>query len=135
MTHPNFRLKLEAIGFGFLIPIFFIASGISLDLRALFTSPSAALKVPLFLAALLIVRGLPALLYVPLAGRTAASAAALLQATSLPFIVAATALGLLLKLVVPSTAAALVAAGVLSVLFFPPAALALLRRQAPASGA
>ena len=68
LTHPNFRLKLEAAGFGFFIPIFFVASGITFNLPALFASASTLVLVPLFLVALLLVRGLPALLYRPLIG-------------------------------------------------------------------
>ena len=61
-SHPHFRIKLEAIGYGFLIPVFFVSSGIRLDLSGLLDSPSALARVPLFLLALLAVRGLPALL-------------------------------------------------------------------------
>ena len=61
-SHPRFRTKLEAIGFGFLIPVFFISSGIRLDLKGLLDNPSALLRVPIFLLALLLVRGIPALL-------------------------------------------------------------------------
>ena len=60
MTHPDFRRKLEAIGFGVFIPVFFVTSGVRFDLDALAGSAS---MVPLFLAALLLVRGVPALLY------------------------------------------------------------------------
>src|SRR5437016_7942923 len=62
-THPHFRLKLEAIGYGFVVPVFFVASGLRFDLDALVGSPSAFARVPLFLLALLVVRGTPALLY------------------------------------------------------------------------
>ena len=61
--HPQFRVKLEGIGFGFLVPIFFISTGVAFPLKALFANPAALAEVPLFLAALLVVRGLPALLY------------------------------------------------------------------------
>src|SRR3954469_1006708 len=63
MTHPDFRRKLEAIGFGFFIPVFFVTSGVRFDLDALTASASNLAMVPVFLAALLVVRGLPALLY------------------------------------------------------------------------
>ncbi len=127
-SHPHFRVKLEAIGFGFLIPVFFVASGLRLDIRGMIDSPSALLRVPLFLLALLAARGLPALLYVPSVGRRPAVAAALLQATSLPFIVTATQIGVAVGLMEPVTAAGLVCAGLLSVLVFPAAALGLVRR-------
>jgi Kef-type K+ transport system membrane component KefB len=134
MTHPNFHLKLEAIGFGLFIPIFFVSSGLTFDLKALFANPTAILRIPLFLAALLIVRGIPALLYRPTLGSRSSVIAALLQATSLPFIVAATAIGIQLGTVDRVTGAALVAAGLLSVLVFPALALTLLARsEGPAS--
>ena len=58
--------------------------------------------------------------------------AGLMQATSLPFIVAATAIGLDLGLIDAAGSAALIGAGLLSVLLFPLTGLLLLRR-APAS--
>src|SRR6266496_6275818 len=61
-SHPNFRIKLEAIGYGFLVPVFFVSSGVKLDLAGLLHSPSALIRVPVFLLALLAVRGVPALL-------------------------------------------------------------------------
>lgn len=130
MTHPNFHLKLEAIGYGFVIPVFFVSSGLRFDLRALLDSPSAIARVPLFLAALLVVRGVPAALYSSAVGRRRAVAAALLQATSLPFLVTATSIGVTLGEFKPVTAAALVSAGLLSVVIFPLAAVTLLRRDA-----
>jgi Kef-type K+ transport system membrane component KefB len=130
MSHPNFRLKLEAIGYGFVVPVFFIASGLRFDLDALLNSPSAWLKVPLFLVALLVVRGVPAALYVPEVGRRGALAAGLLQATSLPFLVTATQIGVSLGEIQGDTAAALVSAGLLSVVLFPLVALSLLGRRA-----
>ena len=126
-SHPHFRTKLAAMGYGFLIPAFFVASGVRLDLSGLVQSPAALARVPLFLLALLTVRGLPALLYRRTLGGRAAVAAGLLQATSLPFIVTATQIGVVVGLMRPVTAAALVCAGLLSVLLFPATALALLR--------
>jgi Kef-type K+ transport system membrane component KefB len=128
-SHPHFRLKLEAVGYGFVIPVFFVASGLRFDLRALLGSPSALARVPLFLLAFLVVRAVPAVLYVPAVGRRPAIAAGLLQATTLPFVVTATAIGVSLHLMTPVTAAALVAAGLVSVVAFPLAALAILRGE------
>ncbi len=125
-THPRFRAKLDAVGYGFLVPVFFVASGIRLDLRGLLEDPAALVRVPVYLLLLLLVRGVPALLLVRSLGRRPALAAALLQATSLPFVVAATAIGVELGVLGGVDAAALVAAGLLSVLLFPPLALALL---------
>jgi len=126
-SHPHFRLKLEAIGFGFLIPVFFVSSGVSLDLSGLVQDPSALLRVPLFLLALLLVRGIPALLNLRSLGLRPTLGVALLQATSLPFLVTATQIGMTLGKIAPVTGAALICAGLLSVLVFPLLALGFLR--------
>ena len=128
---PLFHPKLDAIGYGFLIPVFFVTSGLTFNLSVLFSSASTVLRVPLFLLALLVVRGLPAVLYRPaLAGIRDVAAAGLLQATSLTFIVAATTIGLQLHAISPANAAALVAAGLFSVIIFPVISLQLLRSSA-----
>jgi Kef-type K+ transport system membrane component KefB len=128
MTHPEFRRKLEAMGFGFFIPVFFVATGVRYDLTALTASASNVLMVPVFLAALVVVRGVPALLYRRVLDTRHTVVAGLLQSTSLPFIVAATAIGMDLKLIDAAQSAALIGAGLLSVLIFPVTGLALLRR-------
>ena len=129
MTHPDFRRKLEALGFGFFIPVFFVASGVRFDLDALLADASSLLMVPLFLAALLVVRGLPALAYRHALDARRTAVAGILQATSLPFIVAATAIGAELGLIDAAESAALIGAGLLSVLVFPALGLALLQRE------
>src|SRR5499427_4038069 len=133
-SHPRFRTKLEAIGYGFLVPVFFVSSGIRLDLAGLLHSPSALVRVPVFLVALLVVRGLPALLRLRANGLKPTLALGFLQATSLPFIVAATQIGVMLGKITPLTAAALVCAGLLSVLIFPLLALGLLHGAEPEPG-
>jgi Kef-type K+ transport system membrane component KefB len=127
MTHADFRAKLESVGFGVFIPIFFVTSGVKFDLNALFSGASTVARVPLFLLALLLARGVPALIYAPMIGNRRTAAACLMQATSLPFIVAATQIGVELGKLSQANAAALVAAGLLSVLIFPLAALSILR--------
>jgi Kef-type K+ transport system membrane component KefB len=128
MTHTYFRQKLEAVGFGVFIPFFFVVSGIQLNVGALLAGGGAALApVPIFLLALLLARGLPAILYRPQVDTRGVLAAALLQATSLPFIVATTGIGMGLGILSPATGAALVVAGLLSVVLFPLGALTLLR--------
>jgi len=99
-------VKLDAVGFGVLIPAFFVASGLTFDLDALTSSTAALVLLPVGFAAL----------------------AGALQAVSLPFIVASTAIGRELQLLTPGAAAGLIAGGLLSVLVLPPLALTLLRR-------
>jgi Kef-type K+ transport system membrane component KefB len=131
MTHPDFRRKLEAMGFGFFIPVFFVTSGVRYDLDALLADASNLAMLPIFLAALVVVRGLPALLYRRVLDPRRVAVAAVMQATSLPFIVAATAIGLELGLVDAAESAALIGAGLLSVLVFPLLGVTLLRRGEP----
>lgn len=125
LTDEHLRDKLEAIGFGVFIPVFFVSSGINFDLDAL-GDPSTLAQVPIFLAALLVARGLPALLYRRMLTGREVVVAGLLQATSLPFIVAATAIGTELGAIEPGTAAAFIAAGLLTVVVFPALSLTLL---------
>ena len=127
LTHPEFRQKLEAVGYGVFVPVFFVATGVQFDLNLLFANATNLARVPIFLAALLTVRGLPALLYRSLPTRNQKLAAGLLQATSLSFLVVAGQIGVDLDLLRPAVYAALVAAGLLSVVFFPLTALILLR--------
>jgi Kef-type K+ transport system membrane component KefB len=131
ITHPEFRQKLEAVGYGVFVPVFFVATGVRFELNALFANATNLTRVPIFLGALLVARGLPALVYKSLTTHTQTVAAALLQATSLSFLVVAGQIGVQLHLIRPAAYAALVAAGLLSVLLFPLAALTLLR---PAEG-
>jgi Kef-type K+ transport system membrane component KefB len=129
-NHPLFRVKLDAIGFGFLIPVFFVSAGIRFDLRALLNDTSTLALVPLFLVALLVVRGVPALLYRgQLASPRDVAIAGLLQATSLPFIVTATMIGVEIGALSAGVAAAFVGAGLLSALIFPVVALTLAGRN------
>lgn len=135
MTHTQFYTKLHAVGFGVFIPFFFVATGVSLDVRALLDHASSLAKIPVFVVALLIVRALPAVFYRPLLGhRRNVLAAGLLQATSLSIPVVAGGIGVELGLLEPANFAALVAAGLLSVIVFPRLAVLLLTRGAIESG-
>jgi Kef-type K+ transport system membrane component KefB len=123
-----FESKLDAVGFGFLIPFFFVTSGMDIDLEALVSSARALIELPVFLGLFLLVRGLPALvLYRGVLDRTERRALALLSATQLPLVVAITTIGIDQGHMRPSTAAAMVGAGVLSVLIYPALALAISR--------
>lgn len=126
LTHPHFREKLEAVGYGVFVPVFFVATGVQFDLNGLFANATDLASVPIFLAALLAARGLPALIYRSLGTGRRTVAAGLLQATSLSFLVVAGQIGVQTGLIRPATSAALIAAGLLSVLLFPVTALTLL---------
>jgi Kef-type K+ transport system membrane component KefB len=128
LIHTEFRLKLDAIGYGFLVPVFFITSGMALDFKGLFGDPSHLILVPVFLLALLLARGLPALLARRRLGDRHAVAMGLLQSASLPVLAIAASLGHRLHVFDDPTDAALLLAGGLSVMVFPPAALWALER-------
>jgi Kef-type K+ transport system membrane component KefB len=111
--------KLDAVGFGFLIPVFFITTGLSFDLDGLLSDSEAVILVPVFLVAFLAVRGVPALLYRgELRGREQV-ALAFYSATTLPLVVAITTIGVAGGHMRTETSAALVAAAMLSVVLFP----------------
>jgi Kef-type K+ transport system membrane component KefB len=127
----GFWPKIDAIGFGFLIPIYFVISGLRFDLSALVDSPSAIARVPLFLALFLLCRGVPALLFRSQLGRRTTVALALLSATSLSFVLTATDVGVRVGKLQEINATAMVGAAVLAMVLFPLGAQALLPR-APA---
>jgi Kef-type K+ transport system membrane component KefB len=117
--------KLEAVGFGFLVPIFFINTGVTFPLDSLVGDGQVLLLVPVFLVLMLVVRGVPGLLGAATRTQWDRGAAVLLAATGLPIIVAVTALGVRAGDLTAGVAAALVGAGMLSVLLFPLVGLAL----------
>src|SRR5215217_6046467 len=127
MTHTGFHTKLQAVGFGVFIPFFFVSSGMQLDVGALLAGGATLALVPVFVLALLLARGLPAALYRPMVGDRNSVAAGLLQATSLRYIVAATGIGKELGILSSAVGAAMVVAGLLSVILFPLGALTILR--------
>ena len=127
--------KIEALGYGFLVPIFFIYTGVTFDLAALFANPWTMALLVLGVILLLAVRGLPSLLAAPRgSSRRDLVATAFFGATGLPIIVAVTAIGVDQGDLPSGTAAALVGAGMVSVLAFPLVALTV-RRRAPVPGA
>jgi Kef-type K+ transport system membrane component KefB len=121
--------KLDAIGYGFFIPIFFVYSGMTLNIDSIADAP---LRVVLFLALMLAVRGLPALLvYRGVLRSRERLELALITATSLPLLVALAEIGRRNGTMLPENGAALVGAGVLSVLILPSAAIAVRKRGKP----
>jgi Kef-type K+ transport system membrane component KefB len=125
----EFEAKLDAVGFGFLIPIFFIATGMEYDLDALFSEPVDILLVPAFAALFLLCRGIPSLLlYRRDLQRHELPPLALFSAAALPLVIAITEIGTDTGAMDEREAVALVGAGMLSVLLFPILALTLRRR-------
>lgn len=118
--------KLDAVAFGFFIPVFFVVSGVKFGLDELM-EPSTLVRVPIFLALLLVVRGLPAMIvYRGILSLRARAAMMFLQSAALPLLVVITEIGLATDRMRPSNAAALVGAGMLSILVYPLVGFALL---------
>jgi Kef-type K+ transport system membrane component KefB len=124
-----FGFKLEGIGFGMLVPIFFVVSGTRIDLKALFSQPSSALVVPGFLLLMLVVRAIPTFfVYRKGLERGQRRALAVMSATGLPLIVVITTIATENDYLSSADAAAMVAAGMLSVIILPAVSIALLGR-------
>ena len=125
MDTAGLERKFDAVGYGVFIPIFFVSSGMSLDVKAISQDP---LRMLIFFALLLVVRGLPSLLVyrTALAARQRAEMT-FITATTLPLLIALVDIGQRDGVMLPATAAALVGAGVLSVLVFPLIAVGLHR--------
>jgi Kef-type K+ transport system membrane component KefB len=131
-----FDSKLTAVGYGLLIPFFFVTSGMKFDLDALTGSTEAILKLPLFLALFLVVRGIPALLlYRRVFEARDRLALAFFCATELPLVVAITTVAIDEAHMHTDTAAGLVGAAILSTLIYPLIALRLRRDREPAPAA
>ncbi|WP_372351377.1 cation:proton antiporter [Streptomyces sp. KL116D] len=112
--------KVEAMGFGFLVPIFFVVTGIEFDLDALLDGGRALVLLPVFLALFLVVRGGPVYALAPRdLGPGDRRALTLFSSTALPLVVAITTIGVKAGVLRTDEAAALVGAGMLSVLVFP----------------
>ena len=128
MDTDSLEHKFDAVGYGLFIPIFFISSGMSLDLKSISGDP---LRLLVFFVLLIVVRGLPSLLVYR---RTMAPVQRVemtfITATSLPLLIALATIGEQDGVMLPATAASMIGAGVLSVLVFPLIAVSLHRRAA-----
>lgn len=128
MDTESLEHKFDAVGYGLFIPIFFIYSGMSFDLKSISEDP---LRLLIFFVLLLVVRGLPSLLvYRRALAPVQRLEMTFITATSLPLLIALAAIGEQDGVMLPSTAASLIGAGVLSVLVFPLIAVGLHRRAA-----
>jgi Kef-type K+ transport system membrane component KefB len=128
------RVKLEGLGYGFFIPIFFVVTGIEFDLAELLDNPSSILRLPLFVLLFLLVRGLPAFLFYRRdLERSDRWPLALFSATALPLVVAVTTIAVEAGKMRPENAAALVGAAMVSVFLYPLIAIYLRRSATPTS--
>lgn len=132
---PVFESKLTAVGYGFLIPFFFVTSGLKFDVAAL-GDPEALAKLAMFLVLFLVVRGTPAmLLYRAVLDRRDRMALAFFSSTQLPLVVAITTIAVEEEEMLSSTSAALVGAAIVSTMVFPLLGLRLRGDRASAAAA
>jgi Kef-type K+ transport system membrane component KefB len=123
--------KLTAVGYGFLIPFFFVTSGLKFETSALAEDPTKLLELPMFLALFLVVRGVPALvLYRNVLDGGERRALAFFTSTQLPLVVAITTIAVDQGHMRDTTAASLVGAAILSTALFPLIGLKLREGQA-----
>lgn len=133
-TMEHLQTRLDTLGYGFLIPIFFVVTGIRFDIVHLVTSVRAIVILVAVLLLLLVVRGLPALLYrKDLTGRQQLSLA-FFSATGLPLIVVITTIGQEVGTIGATAAVAMIGAGMVSVFVYPLIGLAILRRGGGGAG-
>jgi Kef-type K+ transport system membrane component KefB len=122
------RMRLEGIGFGFLIPIYFVVTGMTFDLDSLLTARGLLLAM-LFLVLLLVVRGASSLLWARELPRRETMGLAFFGATGLPLIVAIVGIGSDRGAIAGNVGASLIGAGMISVLVFPLVATAVAGRR------
>jgi len=122
------RMRLEGIGFGFLIPIYFVVTGMNFDLDSLLTATGLGLAAA-FLALLVVVRGTPALLWLRELGPRRSTSLAFFGATGLPLIVAIVGIGTDRGAIGSDVGASLIGAGMISVLVYPLLGIALAGRD------
>ncbi len=132
LSESTFATKLEAISFGMLVPVFFVISGTHIDLKSLISTPTSWIVVPTFFLLMVAVRGIPVFLtYRAALEPVDRVALSVMAATGLPLIVVITGIAVRDQAISTADAAAMVAAGMLSVMVLPSVSLALLGRAHP----
>lgn len=125
--------KIDGIAFGFFIPVFFVVSGMQIDVRSIIEDPTEMIAVFVLIVA---IRGVPAYLtHRRVLPGSEPLRLALYTATGLPIIVAIAQVSVASDLMSPESAAGLVGAGVLSVLLFPLLARIIEEREEARAGA
>ena len=120
--------QLDAIGYGFFIPIFFIMVGVDFNLASLISSPSALLLVPLLLVSAAAVKLLPALIFKSSFSWKQTLAAGTLLSSRLSLIIAASAIGLRLGVIDEPFNAAIIMVAITTVVIAPPLFVKLVPR-------
>lgn len=93
------RTKLEAFGYSFFIPIFFIMVGVRFEIGALFSSPNALILLPLLLIIVYVVKIVPSLVYPRACSLRENIATGVLLSSRLSLIIAAAEIGRALNVI------------------------------------
>jgi Kef-type K+ transport system membrane component KefB len=120
------RDKLDAIGYGFFVPVFFITVGANFNLKALLVSKTALLLVPLLAVAAYLLKVLPSLIYRVRFSWPLTWAAGALLSSRLSLIIAVSTIALKLGLISDAVNAAIILVAIVTCTLSPLAFLSLL---------
>ncbi len=118
-NNPVLREKLDAIGFGFFIPIFFIMVGVNLDLKALLASPENLILLPELLIAAFLIKFGAALVFKPAFSWRETFAAGAILSARLSLIIAASAIALDLGVITDAVNTAIILVAIITVTVSP----------------
>jgi CPA2 family monovalent cation:H+ antiporter-2 len=107
------------MGYGFFIPIFFIVTGVNLNLRTLFSNQQALLLIPIFLIAFIVSKAIVYFVFKPRFGHRLAMAASVLTATTITLVLPILEVGKSLKLISATQAGAITLAAIITCLVCP----------------
>ncbi len=114
-----FILKLEGIGYGFFIPIFFVMVGATFNIAEAAKSDTFLILLPLLITALYLVKIVPALLFRLVFSAREALSAGFLLSSRLSLIIAAAAVGLRLGEISENTNGAIILSAIVTCLVSP----------------
>lgn len=134
-SRRSIATRLDGLGSAFVVPVFFITSGVRLDIAGMVSDPRAIAMVPVYAALMLVTRGVPALLlYRAVLSRPQRMALALHLGTQISMVVVIAGITVERGLMPGSQGAALVAAGALTTLIYPAVARRVLAKNLLADG-
>ncbi|MEN1938847.1 monovalent cation:proton antiporter family protein [Paenibacillus sp. 102] len=111
--------KLDSIGYGFFIPIFFVMVGVNLEVWSIFKEPSSMLMIPILIVGLFISKLLPSLVLRKWYPRNIVLGSAILLTSTLSLVIAAAQIGEKLNIISPSLSASLILSAVITCIFAP----------------
>ncbi|PFN05441.1 MULTISPECIES: monovalent cation:proton antiporter family protein [Bacillus cereus group] len=111
--------KLDSIGYGFFIPIFFVMVGVNLEVWSIFKEPSSMLMIPVLIVGLFISKLLPSLVLRKWYPRNVVLGSAILLTSTLSLVIAAAQIGEKLNIISPSLSASLILSAVITCIFAP----------------